>query len=137
MADRESQPEAFHGPEEMRAENIDEIEGAGQAGALRTDLARAGFDCGEVFPEDFGWVFYASGQERRYFLAISLDPWNAEEDRVAARQMYGRVTMRKVRSLADCLLGRNREGPGEAVPRAVEAFLRGLTGIRDLKDLGA
>jgi hypothetical protein len=125
MADWEFRTEAFRDPEEVRRRHVNGIGGAGLAEAVRAHLVARGLACGEVFAEDFGWAFGAAGPEGHYLCAVAL-----EEDEGGT--LAGHALTDKRRSVVDRLLGRNREAPGEAVPAAIEAFLRGHPAIRDL-----
>jgi hypothetical protein len=124
MADWEFGTTGFHDPEEVRRRNVNGLEGAALAEAARHHLAARGEACGEVFPEDFGWVFEASGPEGRYLCAFAI-----EADDNGARVGHASVT--KWRSALDRVLGRNHQAGDEAMPRAVEAFLRGHPDIGD------
>jgi hypothetical protein len=130
MGDWEFTTEGFRDRDEVRRENVNGIEGAALAGAVRAHLEAQGFQCSEVMPEDFGWVFGVTRPEGTYLCAVSLEPEEGEG-------MTGHVLTDKRRTMIDRLLGRNREASGEAVPREVEAFLRGHPDIRNLADLSA
>jgi hypothetical protein len=130
MADWEFTTTEFRDPEKVRQENVNRIEGAALARAVRAHLAAQGFECSDVIPEDYGWMFDATGPEGLYLCAVSLEPDEGEA-------MTGRVLTDKRRTVLDRLLGRNREMAGEAVPRAVEAFLRRHRDVRNLTDRSA
>ena len=125
MADWEFSTKEFRDPETILRRNVNGIGGAALAHAVRERLEAGGLACGEVFPEDFGWAFLATGPEGRYLCAFSLEVGEGGA-------LAGHALVHRRRSLWDRLLGRNRETPGEAVPRAVEAFLRSHPAIRDL-----
>jgi hypothetical protein len=127
MADWAFGTTGFRDPEEVRGRNVNGLEGAALAGAARHHLAARGHACGEVFPEDFGWVFEAAGPEGRYLCAFAI-----EADGGGAR--IGHASVTKWRSALDCVLGRNRALRDESVPRALEAFLRGHPNLRDAED---
>lgn len=128
MADWEFVTDAFRDPDHVREENVNEIEGASLAEAVRTELLSLGYDCEEVSPEDFGWVFHATAPEGRYLLAFTLEP-------EASGALWGRVAVSKRRSLGDRLRGLGEDGPDEALPRAVRAFLVGRPEIREFRDM--
>jgi len=124
MADWEFGTTGFRDPEEVRRRNVNGLEGSGLAGAARHYLAARGHACGEVFPEDFGWVFEATSPEGRYLCAFTIET-GEDGERV------GHASVTKWRSALDRVLGRNRQFRDEAVPRAVEAFLRGHPDLRE------
>jgi hypothetical protein len=125
--------ESFRDAPAMREQNIDGIEGATLAEAVRGHLLSEGHSCDEIFPEDFGWAFYAAGPEGRHFCAFTVQPWNQEAPE-AARAMDAHASVHKQRSLVDRLLGHNREAPGEAVPMGVLNFLRAHPAVKDLRE---
>lgn len=125
MAEWEFSTKEFRDAEAVLRRNVNGIGGAALAQAVRERLEAGGYVCGEVFPEDFGWAFFAAGPEGRYLCAFSLE---AGEGGAQA----GHALVARQRNLRDRLLGRNRETPDEGLPRAVEAFLRSHPAIRDL-----
>ncbi|WP_169791204.1 hypothetical protein [Rubellimicrobium mesophilum] len=125
MADWEFTTEGFRDPEEVRRRHVNGLGGARLAGALRAHLDAWGLPCGEVYPEDFGWAFEATGPEGLHLCAVALEPG-------AGGVLTGHALTDKRRTVLDRLLGRRREAPDEAVPLAIEAFLRGHPEIRDL-----
>ena len=127
MADWEFGTTAFRDPEEVRRRNVNGLEGAALAEAARLHLAARGHACGEVFPEDFGWVFEAAGPEGRYLCAFAIE---ADE----GRARIGHASVTKWRSALDRVLGRNRQVRDESMPQAVEAFLRARPDLRETKD---
>ena len=123
MGDWEFTTEKFRDPEEVRRRHVNGIGGATLAEAVRAHLAVRGFACGAVFAEDFGWAFEATGAEGSYLCAVALEP-------AEGGTLTGHALTDKRRTGLDRLLGRNPEAPGEALPRAVEEFLRGYPEIR-------
>ncbi len=123
----------FRDTKVQRETNVNGIEGATLASMVREHLIVLGYSCEVVFDEDFGWAFYATSSEGRYFCTFSMDPVNDEEDRDTAVAMYGNVHIGKVRSLVQKVLGKNRQSPTEALPLAVNTFFEVRNDVSNLK----
>ncbi|WP_299210140.1 hypothetical protein [uncultured Tateyamaria sp.] len=127
----------FRDTRERAEENVNMIEGEALCEFLKTALLTNGFTTDDVFPEDFGWVFYATLGDQRYFVTASLDPaddfpkWDQHPP--SNTVMFANINVEKKRGLKEKLLGRNKQTANDPAERAVLKALQNHPAVSELK----
>jgi hypothetical protein len=85
---------------------------------LRIELTKHQFDVTEPDAEDWGWYVAVRTPQGSYMIGASAD---AEESRPRVEWI---VQLHKRRSVADKLLGRNKQAPDDALLEVVERAIR-------------
>lgn len=97
--------DGFEDPDETLAENINGIHGKALAKHVAHALSIRGYTVSENWPEDHGWDFEASKDDRSYLLACSVIP--SEVDCPDQLRNEAHITWSRSRSFLDALMGRN------------------------------
>lgn len=95
----------FEDPDETVAENINGIHGKALAVHVARELSMLGYTVSDIWPEDHGWDFEASKENRVYLLAccVALDSIGKPD----ASTSEAHITWSRNRSFLDALRGRN------------------------------
>ena len=97
--------DGFEDPEETVAENINGIHGKALAEHVARELSRRGYTVSDIWPEDHGWDFEASKENRVYLLACCVALNGNEQPNELGNEAH--ITWSRKRSLLDALRGRN------------------------------
>ena len=144
---------AFRDPPERVADNINSIEGYRFCEAMQDALRARGFECQEVFDEDFGWAFFTRQGAAEWFCTASLEvseegaeiveidfsevsdePEGETFFRAAdGVEMSAHVAATKRRSLMDRLRGRNRQTDDDPAFGALFVYFEAHPDVRALK----
>ena len=97
--------DGFEDPEETVAENINGIHGKALAEYVARELSMLGYTVSDIWPEDHGWDFEASKENRGYLLAccVALDG----DGPVKGSRNEAHITWSRKRSFFDALRGSN------------------------------
>lgn len=119
--------DGFDDSEETVAENINGIHGKALAEHVARELLMLGYTASDIWPEDHGWDFEASKENRDYLLACCVTLNDNEQPNELRNEAH--ITWSRKRSILDSLRGRNAlNSEDESV-----ADLRNIAAKRDLK----
>ena len=97
--------DGYRDPHETVAENINGIHGKALALNVARELSLRGYEVSDIWPEDHGWDFEASKENRTYLLACCVLLSGDEEPDQSSNEAH--ITWSRNRSLLDALRGRN------------------------------
>ena len=97
--------DGFEDPEETVAENINGIHGKALAVYVARELSMLGYTVSDMWPEDHGWDFEASKENRGYLLACCVNLNGNDQPNASRNEAH--ITWSRKRSLLDALRGRN------------------------------
>jgi hypothetical protein len=120
--------EAFADAADKLSANVNELHGHALADFIGAALRAAGFAASEPWAEDHGWDLSLERDGAKWLIACVVHV----EDGMAAHEAH--VTIGKMRSLQDKLLGRNMFDPDEAVVAAIRAALSTSPLVRRLEE---
>jgi len=100
--------DGFEDPCETVAENINGIHGKALAEYVAHELSMRGYNVSDIWPEDHGWDFEASKENRAYLLACCVTPSGDEQPKELRNEAH--ITWSRKRSFIDALRGRNALG---------------------------
>ena len=118
---------AFGDPDEIRKQNVNEIEGNSLARWLSGELKSRGIDASEVWAEDHGWDFSIMHAGAKYLCACSRE--DGEGGPAEAH-----VTLHKSRSVMDKMMGRNKLDPADAAIAAIRSALTASADVNGLEE---
>lgn len=97
--------DGFEDPVETVAENINGIHGKALAEHVARELSRRGYTVSDIWPEDHGWDFEASKENRVYLLACCVALNGYKQPNESRNEAH--ITWSRKRSILDALSGRN------------------------------
>ncbi|MEL7049709.1 MAG: hypothetical protein AAFO75_12275 [Pseudomonadota bacterium] len=95
----------FEDPDETVAENINGIHGKALAEHVARELSKLDYTVSDIWPEDHGWDFKASRENRVYLLACCVALNGNEQPNDPRNEAH--ITWSRKRSLFDTLRGSN------------------------------
>lgn len=97
--------DGYEDSQETVAENINGIHGKALAEYVARELSRLGYTASDIWPEDHGWDFEASKENRVYLLACCVTLNGNEQPNGSRNEAH--ITWSRKRSILDALRGRN------------------------------
>ncbi|MEO1281141.1 MAG: hypothetical protein AAFR75_00565 [Pseudomonadota bacterium] len=95
----------FEDPDETVAENINRIHGKALAEYVARELSMLGYTASDIWPEDHGWDFEASKENKVYLLACCVALNGNEQPNKSRNEAH--ITWSRKRSFFDTLRGSN------------------------------